>query len=149
MDPLSFIGRLCALIPPPRFHLIRYAGVLGPHSKHRAEVVPGYAPPPVEQPIAEQLPLFAPSDLLRPVAQSRHEPTKPSHPSRHAWALLMLHVFAKDVLECEHCQGRLRVIEVAKTPEAIARVLAHAGLGPRPPPRQPRAAPLQLSLPLG
>ncbi len=148
MDPLSFIGRRCALIPPSRFHLIRYAGLLAPHSKHRAEVVPGHAPPPVEQPVAEQLPLLAPSDLLRPVAQSRHEPTKSRHPSRHAWALLMLHVFAKDVIECEHCQGRLRVIEVAKTPEAIARVLARAGLGPRPPPRPPRAPPLQLSLPL-
>jgi hypothetical protein len=173
---LTAIGRLCALIPPPRFHLIRYAGVLASHSKHRAEVVPGHAPPPVKQRIAEQLPLFAPSDLLRPVAEARHEPTKSRypfgyhearHPSRHAWALLMLHVFAKDVLECEHCQGRLRVIEVAKTPEAIARVLAHpfgchtpsgvtkrvearrAGLGPRPPPRPPRAPPLQLSLLLG
>jgi hypothetical protein len=78
----------------------------------------------------------------------------------------MLHVFAKDALACKHWQGRLRVVEVAKTPEAIARVLAHpfgchtpsgvtkrvearhAGLGLRPPPRPPRAPPLQLSLPL-
>ena len=147
MDPLSFIGRLCALIPPPRCHLIRYAGVLAAHSKHRVEVVPGYAPPPVEQPVAEQLPLFESSVLLRPLAQSQQEPSKPPHPSGHAWALLMQHVFAKDVLQCEHCQGRPRVIEVAKMQEAIARVLAHAGLGPRPPPRPRRAPPPQLSLP--
>jgi hypothetical protein len=38
-DPLSFIGRLLALIPPPRFHMLRYAGVLGPGAKLRREVV--------------------------------------------------------------------------------------------------------------
>jgi hypothetical protein len=77
MDPLSFIGRLCALISPPRFHLIRYAGVLAPHSKHRAQVVPGFAPPPLEPPVTERLPLFAPSvlpDLSR--SQSRSPPSR-------------------------------------------------------------------------
>lgn len=29
------------LIPPPRFHMLRYHGVLAAHAKHRREVVPG------------------------------------------------------------------------------------------------------------
>ncbi|WP_181197644.1 transposase, partial [Enhygromyxa salina] len=28
LAPLDLIARLCALIPPPRFHMIRYHGVL-------------------------------------------------------------------------------------------------------------------------
>jgi hypothetical protein len=61
----------------------------------------------------------------------------------------MQHAFAKDVLGCPHCQGRLRIVEFAKTTESIARVLADAGLGPRAPPRPQAAWPAQLALPLG
>ena len=47
--------------------------ILAPHSKHRAEVVPGHAPPPVEQSVAEQLPLDLPrlqrQRLLHALAQ--------------------------------------------------------------------------------
>jgi hypothetical protein len=37
--------RLCAAIPPPGFHMIRYFGVLSSHSAHRYEVVPLLAEP--------------------------------------------------------------------------------------------------------
>jgi hypothetical protein len=36
------------MVPPPRFHLTRYAGVLAPNAKLRAEVVPGRASEEVE-----------------------------------------------------------------------------------------------------
>jgi hypothetical protein len=39
-DALSFIGRLIALIPPPRGHMLRFHGVLAPHASLRSEVVP-------------------------------------------------------------------------------------------------------------
>ncbi len=39
-EPLELIGRLAALVPPPRFHTVRYHGVLASRSKHRADVVP-------------------------------------------------------------------------------------------------------------
>jgi len=39
-EPLELIDRLAALVPPPRFHTVRYHGVLASRSKHRAEVVP-------------------------------------------------------------------------------------------------------------
>lgn len=48
LDPLDFIARLVALIPPPRFHLLRYHGVLAAHANARSEVVPGPAPEPSE-----------------------------------------------------------------------------------------------------
>jgi hypothetical protein len=45
LDPLSLLCRLAASVPPPGFHLVHYAGVLGSASKLRALVVP---PPPPE-----------------------------------------------------------------------------------------------------
>jgi hypothetical protein len=42
MSPLQFMGRLVALIPPPRRPLWRYFGVFAPHCRARASVVPGY-----------------------------------------------------------------------------------------------------------
>jgi hypothetical protein len=38
--PLEFIERLCALVPTPRAHLVRYSGVLGPAAKWRSQIVP-------------------------------------------------------------------------------------------------------------
>ena len=40
-EPLDFIARLAALIPPPRINLTRYHGVFAPNSQHRALVTPG------------------------------------------------------------------------------------------------------------
>ena len=47
LDPLSLLCRLAASVPPPGFHLVHYAGVLGSASKLRALVVPP-APPKAE-----------------------------------------------------------------------------------------------------
>jgi hypothetical protein len=40
MMPLEFMARLAAFIPPPRFPLVRFHGVLGPRSSWRKDVVP-------------------------------------------------------------------------------------------------------------
>lgn len=40
MTPLEFLARLAALVPPPRYPLLRYSGVLGPRSSWRRDVVP-------------------------------------------------------------------------------------------------------------
>jgi hypothetical protein len=37
----DLMARICAMVPPPRLHLTRYAGVLAPNAKLRAEVVRG------------------------------------------------------------------------------------------------------------
>ena len=127
LDPLDFIGRLCALVPPPRFHMLRYHGVLAAHSSPRAEVVLGRESP---SPPA-QLPLFVPADVA-PLAP-------PEPPSRHPWAWLLRRVFAVDVTTCpvDGCAGRMRLVELATKPRDIARVLATDGpLRARDPPRR-------------
>jgi hypothetical protein len=40
LDPLSLLTRLCASVPPPRFHTVRYAGVLASASKLRPRILP-------------------------------------------------------------------------------------------------------------
>ena len=55
----DLVVRLLAAIPPPRFHLIRYFGVLSSHSSLRAEVVPHPALDP-----AASCPPPAPGDQL-------------------------------------------------------------------------------------
>ena len=40
MDPVELLARLSALIPPPRHPLLRFHGVLAPHSSWRKSVVP-------------------------------------------------------------------------------------------------------------
>ncbi len=137
LEPLDLLARVCALIPPPRFNMIRYHGVLSSHAKVRAEVVPKAEELPV------QLPLFTPDksaprdlDVLAP------------EPRKKPWAWLLRHVFAIDVSTCPRCGSETRWLEAATKPEAIARLLAKHGLGPRPPPRgsAPRGQ-LRLALP--
>ena len=38
--PQELLEKLAALVPPPRFHLVRYHGVLGPAARERARAVP-------------------------------------------------------------------------------------------------------------
>jgi hypothetical protein len=40
MQPQEFMQRLAALVPRPRLHLIRFHGVLAPHAKLRAAIIP-------------------------------------------------------------------------------------------------------------
>jgi hypothetical protein len=133
LDPLDLLARLCALVPPPRFHMLRYHGVLAAHSAVRAEIVPGREPP---SPPA-QLPLFEPSNA--PLAP-------PPPPSRHPWAWLLRRVFAVEVSVCPlpTCGGRMRVVEIATTPDDVERVLAGHPARSRAPP--PKVSPAQLRL---
>ena len=62
------------------------------------------------------------------------------------WAVLRK-TFAVDVSACFTCGGRMRVLELATTPKAIARALYRAGLGPQPPPPAPKPS-AQLTLAL-
>lgn len=44
-EPQELVEKLAALAPPPRFHLVRYHGILGPCASERDRVVPGCAAP--------------------------------------------------------------------------------------------------------
>ncbi len=128
LHPLDFISRLCALVPPPRFHMLRYHGVLSAHAAARREVVPRR-----DLARGQQLALFTRDDA---------GPLSPPRPSRHLWSWLLRRVFAVDVRACPDCGGAMRLVTIAKTLEQVAEVLE--GRPPRS--RSPPPPPGQLAL---
>ncbi len=125
MDAHQFLARLCALVPPPGFHMTRYYGVLASHHRLRERVIPRPAAPPPPPQLALD---FAPGD---PAPSS---PDSSPRPRRIAWAKLLARVFALDVTRCRKCGGRMRVLEIISDPDAIARILHGARAPPAPPP---------------
>ena len=55
-------------------------------------------------------------------------------PRNYCRAELMRRVFAMDVLECDRCGGRMRIIAAIHAPEAIRKILDSLGLPARAPP---------------
>jgi hypothetical protein len=125
LEPLDFIARLAALVPPPRVHLTRFHGVFAAHAALRAAITPAGRGP------------GAPTTTLeRPTPK----------PTRMTWARRLKRVFGIEIEQCGRCGGRLKVIASIDEPELIERILAHrrergeestptASLGPRAPPQ--------------
>lgn len=126
-EPADLIARLVAAVPPPRFHLLRYFGVLSSHSSRRRLVVPT---PPADPSASKPPP--ARGDQLELLDELGEKDDAPA--PRKRWAWLLAHVFAADVETCPRCSGPLRWAEVATTRAQITRLLADHGLGPRAPP---------------
>jgi hypothetical protein len=74
LDPLSLLCRLAASVPPPRFHTVKYAGVLAPASAWRSRV--GARRKPVGQPqAAEAEALVTEEDSVTRYLDKRGVPT--------------------------------------------------------------------------
>jgi hypothetical protein len=62
LDPYELLVLLCAMVPPPQFHMVRFHGVLAPNAALRDQVVASAKPyvPLNENPVPNplQLPLF-------------------------------------------------------------------------------------------
>lgn len=139
-EPLDLIARLCAMVPPPGVHRIRFHGVLAGHAADRAEVVP--VPPEASNDTATAA---APQLALFPAPEE-----KAGAPRRRPWAWLLKHVFAVDVTVCPRCAGPMRWRDVATSQEDIARLLARHPNEARAPPATRRRAPRgQLALDFG
>ena len=138
-SPEDLVLRLIAAIPPPRFHLMRYFGVLSSHSRLRKEVVPRSPPDP-----RALRPPPAPGDQLGLAGFGDNDQEQPR---RNRWAWLLAHVFRADVESCERCGGSMRWAEAATTQKSAARLLAKLGLAPQPPPEPRTVVPGQLALP--
>ena len=89
-SPMELLEKLAALVPPPRFHLLCYHGVLAPRARARERIV---AAKPVAEPSA--------ADGSASAASCGH---------RLRWATLLARVFSSDISECAACGGRLRII---------------------------------------
>ena len=176
MAPIEFLARLAALIPPPRYPLVRYHGVLAPHSAWRKAVVP--------KPVSEQRAHHTKRDVTCVVPPQRHSGSvvvaSPCGASaavevangiitvhhwgrllegvliatspRVAWAELLRRTHGVDVLVCPRCRGRLRLLAAITDPDAARRILRAIGVDeldghPEAPPVRARAPDAQLTLP--
>ena len=119
MDPLSLLCRLATSVPPPRFHIIHYAGVLAGASPWRSRLTPSPLPS---------------ADTVEPEKRVRKSGYRP-------WAELLERTYGVDVLTCPSCQGRMRLIALARNPAGIARYLTAAGELTEVPRRSPDRGP--------
>jgi hypothetical protein len=119
-EPLDFLARLAALVPPPRVHLTRYHGVFAPQAALRAAITPAGRERGARCP-------------------GGNAEAPPAHAAMR-WAQRLKRVFAIEIERCVSCGGRLEVIASIEEAALIERILEHL--------RQ-RAQEDQAPLPLG
>ncbi len=107
MDPLSLLSRLAASVPAPRFHTVRYAGVLASASKLR--------------------PCLAPKPAVVPPENAADVPDVPRRGCYRPWAELLKRTFGFDVLTCACCGGRMKLLAIVTDPQSVARYLRGIG----------------------
>jgi hypothetical protein len=104
LEPVDFMARLAALVPPPRVHLTRYHGVFAANAALRAAITPAGR-----------------GSKARSCEAQR--PT-PKHVAL-SWARRLKRVFGIEIERCVRCGGRLKVIGSIEEPQLIERILAH------------------------
>ena len=86
-------------------------------------------------PVPIPLPESAP-DINNPIEAKGS--TKDVPPRRnHAWAYLMMRVFLVDVLQCERCAGRMKILAAIDPHDTTRKILDCLGLPSRGPPLAP------------
>ncbi len=125
LDPLSLLTRLCAAVPPPRFHTVRYVGVLASASKLRPRIVPTVKCSTAGAPQAGV------DDGGPSRAKGRYRP----------WAELLKRTFSFDVLACRDCGSRLRLVAMLTEAASITRYLRALGEPVEAPSRSPPRGP--------
>ena len=106
-EPLDFIAKLAALVPPPRANLTRFHGVFAPNSRYRARVVPGRQVQHNEQ--------DSPGEEATP-AERRASMT---------WAQRLKRVFGIDIETCPACGGAVHIVACIEDPDVIEKILKH------------------------
>ena len=112
MDPLSLLCRLASSVPPPRFHTVKYAGVLAPASRWRPRITPQPKP---SRPAVE------------PNASDRSELPAERAGAYRPWAQLLTRTFEIDVLDCPRCHGRMKLLAMVTDPQSVTRLLHKLG----------------------
>jgi hypothetical protein len=113
LDPLELIEKLSVLVPAPRFHLLRFHGLLAPHAADRAQVVP------------------------HPRQAAGAGGGAPAAAAGPSWATLLKRLFALDVLLCPRCGGRRQIVGLYPGGPRRRDLRQRLGLGDhasRPPP---------------
>ena len=148
LGALAFMSRLAELVPAPRLHLVRYHGLLAPRSRHRRQIIPpppggtpAGAPPPggtEEVAPADAAPRFASSaEGAQEDGPATGAPPPPRRRCYTPWAELLRRTWSIDVLACDRCQGRMKLVSIVKDPASARAFLAGVGMPTGPPDSAP------------
>ena len=114
LSALETMEKLVALVPLPKFHLLRYYGVLSPHAKYRSKIVPA---PKNDNTASEQ--------------KAGGVGTKKRR--YYSFAELLKRTFAIDILVCVRCGAKMAIKCIVEDVRAITDTLVALGLDPKPP----------------
>ena len=161
MTGTELCAPICALLPPPRYPLVRYSGVFASAHTWRPLVVPKPPPPRTvrgckpsnadetkpapttattadeplaNEPFAERSELRSPFILADPHLRRLLDGLLLMKSPRADWASLLRRSHGLDVLDCPSCHGRLRLLGVVKDKSEARRFLQHLGRPSEPPP---------------
>ena len=126
MDPLSLLARLAASVRPPRYHTVKYAGVLASASRWRSRI--GSRP-------------VAPTHSNEKDDDDEDEAQRPPRNGYRPWAALLARTFGIDVLECPTCNGRMKLVALLTEPGEVRRFLRSIGEPTDVPARSPSRGP--------
>ena len=113
-EPVEFLARLAALVPPPRAHLTRFHGVFAPNARLRAQLTPAGRG---KRAADSEGRAAAPPEERTPEEQRR----------AMTWMQRLKRVFGIDIEKCLHCGGVVRILASVEEPDAIGKILAHFG----------------------
>ena len=123
LQPLDFLRRLVATIPPRRMNMVRFHGVFAPNSKHR-QALGALLPP---------LAVTAPAGQAKKQDQGQ-SPRMVGSCYRRPWHELLKRVFDLDILICGKCGNTMHRISHIEDPTVIEQILSHLKLTPTIPP---------------
>ncbi len=140
-EAVEFMRRFASLIPPPRRHLIRYCGALGPRSKLRQAVAKAAR----EKVSFEEL-LAGKSwfgDLTLGVGRAIESAGRNVTASARSWAACLKRVFEIDPIFCQSCGLEMKPVAAIMADSELNRILAHLGLPGDFPKTKPARSPPQ------
>jgi len=114
------------LVPPPKFNLVTYHGILAPATGWKSTIMPFI--------VADEDPIrhegcrggkYPPQGDQMPFCLGHARSCTLACPMKRVWEL--------DILVCDHCGGRMRIIAAIHSPEAIQWILECLGLPTRAP----------------
>jgi hypothetical protein len=166
MDPLTFLQKLSAIIPPPWVNLVKYFGVLAPNAKLREKVVATAGP---SEAVRKQL-LEAARKMglatdsipggpgeqegtVSATAQGQDSSAQPEEPKPQkkpkkkkatlVWAMLIARVYEALPLACARCGSPMKIIAFITAPDELSKILTHVGEPTEPPVISPARGPPQ------
>ena len=119
-QPMAFLSRMAAIMPPPRKHFSRHSGIFAPAHRLRKLIIR--------------------SPDKKKVFQPGGPKTEPRLVKNTLWSKLLSRIFEIDVGRCPRCAGEMKVVSFLFDGFEIARYLRHQArkfIGPPLPPDQP------------